>query len=373
MSKILITGGHLTPALAFIDYCHHHKLDFEFVFVGRELAQAKDKQPAWEKTEIETRKIKFINFAAAKTGDFDWRTFRRSLKIAKNILIAEKVDLVLSFGGYLALPFAFAAAPLKIPVITHEQTRVLGKANRAIGLVARAIAVSFPETTFWQRQKVVVTGNPLRQAIFAEQKSPPTWFKSANEKKLPWLYIAGGSQGAQAINQVILPILPWLTKKFIVIHQVGRASATRQPLKEIQNYLKHPANKAAINLQHYYPREFLSADELSYFYPRFSLAISRAGANTVGELSAFAIPTLYIPLPFANYHEQEKNAARLVEKRMALMLKQENLQASNLMFAIQNLTTQMLTMRQNLEAQASDHDEAAAKLAQLVRQNLLRL
>ena len=371
MSKILITGGHLTPALAFIDYCQSEKLDFEFIFVGRKMAQAKDGQPAWEKTEIENRQLKFIDFVAAKTGDFQWRTFTHSLKVARDILLSEQIDLVLSFGGYIAVPFALAAARLKIPVITHEQTRILGRANRLVGFFARAIAVSFPETTFWQRQKVVVTGNPLRQAIFAAQKSPPVWFH-ATASHLPILYISGGSQGSQIINQNLIPLLPVLSHKFVIIHQVGRASASRNPLQEITKHLAQPTNKAAIKTENYYPREFLSASELSYFYPRLSLAVARSGANTVGELTAFAIPTIYIPLPFANYQEQEKNAQQLVDQKMAAILLQKDLTAPNLLAAIQKLDQEKSQLKNNLQKLEHAPNAVAAQLAHLVRQNLIR-
>lgn len=370
MSKILITGGHLTPALALIDYCLSRPeiaSPLEFVFAGREWAQAVDGQKSWEKTEVSRREIKFINFAAVKTGAFNLGGFFRSFLQAKKILQDEKIDLLLSFGGYLALPFALAASDLKIPLITHEQTRVLGRANRLIAALADKLAVSFPQTSRLFLNKTVVTGNPLRPAIFAAGQKSPAWFTYNLQQKnpLPLLYVSGGSQGSQTINENILSILPELSQKFVIIHQLGRRSVKRQPLQIVADFLITPVGKTVIK-ENYFPREFLSETELAFFYPRFSLALARAGANTVAELTAFTIPTLFIPLPFANYREQEKNAHFLVKNQAALVLKQTQLNQRNLIQAIRQLQTQAPILRFHLQQFAQAHQQAAVNLYQLI-------
>ncbi len=371
MPKILITGGHLTPALAFIDYCQaSHPDAFTFVFAGRQWAQKKDGQLSWEKTEISKRRVKFVNFKAVKTGSFNLGAFSQSFQQASRLLQQEEISLVLSFGGYLALPFALAAKTLHIPVITHEQTQVLGRANRFIAAFADRLAVSFPDTTPLFRRKTVVTGNPLRPAIFASQQKSPAWFTvSLAGRHLPLLYISGGSQGSQTINQHLLPLLADLSQRFLIIHQVGRASLQRQPLHFIQQFL-HTSAGAKINSKHYFPREFISEDELAFFYPRLDFAIARSGANTVAELAAFAVPTLFIPLPFANYHEQEKNALALVKKNAASILLQPDLDAATLAEQIHLLEKNAALYRQNLQTFTHSHQHAAANLYQLVTQVL---
>ncbi len=374
MSKILITGGHLTPALALIDYCQSQTKiasSLEFVFAGREWAQAVDGQKSWEKTEVSRRQIKFINFAAVKTGAFNLGGFFHSFLQAKKILQAEKIDLLLSFGGYLALPFALAASDLKIPLITHEQTRVLGRANRLIAALASKLAVSFPQTSKLFLAKTVVTGNPLRPAIFAAGQKSPSWFTYNLQQKntLPLLYISGGSQGSQTINENILPLLPSLTKQFVIIHQLGRRSNRRQPLQTVTDFFATPVGKTVV-AQNYFPREFLNETELAFFYPRFNFALARSGANTVAELAAFAIPSLFIPLPFANYREQEKNAQFLVKNKAALILPQAQLNQQTLTKAIRELQAQAITFRRQLKQFAPAHQQAAANLYQLIIQVL---
>lgn len=369
MSKILITGGHLTPALAFIDHVRSTQTALDFVFVGRRFAQVDNQQESWEKQEIENRKIKFVTFEATKTRSFQPKTFYQSFLQAKKILIEEKVSLLLSFGGYLALPFALAARSLHLPIITHEQTRVLGRANRLIAPLAQVLAVSFANTSFFYRGKTVVTGNPLRPEIFHSQVKKPLWLK--NPQNLPLLYVSGGSQGSKIINQNFIPLVKQLSQKFFIIHQIGRASSHRQPLQEIKNYLIKK-DCLLTDLPNYYPRDFLSATELAYLYPRCELAIARAGANTVAELSAFAIPTLYIPLPFANYQEQRKNAQFLVERGAALLLEQTDLNEDKLSSAIEQLQKQKTSLRKNLSARQQTHRQAAAKLLTVVKKVLAK-
>jgi len=342
MFKLLITGGHLTPALSFIDYCQNKHPEIEIVFAGREFAQLANLQPSWEKEEIEKRELKFISFNGEKSHRFNPLSFLRSCYQAKKILQTEQITHVLSFGGYLAVPFALGAKKLKLPLVTHEQTRVLGRANRFISAFADYIALSFIDTKTLFARKSVFTGNPLRQELFHDPKKPPSWFKSLST--LPIIYLAGGSQGSKTLNENFLLILSQLIEDFIIIHQVGRASSKYQPLATVKEFLRShglsPAN--------YYPREFLSATELAYFLPRLHLAISRAGANTVAELTAFQVPTLYIPLPFANYQEQLLNAQALVKKEAAMVLNQDQLVPSLLLEKINHLSSQTKTIRDNL-------------------------
>lgn len=349
MSKILITGGHLTPALSFIDYCQQKQPLVEIVFAGREFAQLANHQPSWEKEEIQKRKIKFIPFDGVKSSSFNPLAFIKSCHQARKILKAHHITHVLSFGGYLAVPFALGAKKLKLSLITHEQTRVLGKANRLISPFVDFIALSFSQTKTLFPAKVVFTGNPLRQQLFHAPQKAPTWFKPSSTS-LPIIYLAGGSQGSQTLNDNFLPILNQLSLDYIIIHQVGRASEKFQPLITIQKYLQ----SQGLSLPNYYPREFLTVEELAYFLPILKFAISRAGANTVAELTAFQIPTLYIPLPFANYQEQMLNAQTLVQKQAALLLNQAELLPSSLLEKINDLSLRAKTIRANLSPFSSN-------------------
>ena len=351
MPRLLITGGHLTPALAFIDWLRHEHPDWSVVFVGREYAQVQTKQPSWEREEISKRSLQFIPFEGQKTGHFNPFTFTQTVGQAARILREQKVNVVLSFGGYLAVPFAIAARYYHLGVVTHEQTRVLGRSNRLLSFLAGKTAISYPDTQVpFYVGVTTLTGNPLRSQLFVANSPQPTWFTPTLAR--PVLYISGGSQGAKALNELILPILAHLTQYFLVIHQVGRRSSLRDPLGEINQYIEQHYP----NLTNYFPREFLSVVELAYFYPRINIALGRSGANTVAELTAFKIPALYIPLPQANYDEQYLNAAALAQKGGAIVARQEELTPSRVLELVRQLEKQQESMSQVLGQQPTSFD-----------------
>ena len=348
--KVLITGGHLTPGLAVIDEAILNFPDqFEFVWLGRVLTQHETGQKAGEEKAVTKRQIRFIPFDSGKTSEnkisMAGKVFMAYF-LAKKILKKERPDIFLSFGGYLAVPVAQAASKLKIPIITHEQTRVLGKANRLIGQSAAVIALSYKQTKIpnnLKKARVIVTGNPVRASLFVPNDEPPLWWPG-QRINLPILYISGGSQGAQAINQVVAHIIPELSQKFFILHQVGPATTNHD---YVAKYLQLAKERGA-NLNNYYVRPFIKENELRFLYPRFNLAVARSGANTVTELAAFQIPTLYIPLPTANYNEQLLNAEFYVKKGAAFLLEQSELSPDSLRQKIIQLNRYQTTLRSKL-------------------------
>ena len=162
--KIFMTGAHLTPALAMIDYIQLAHPNDQLVFLGRLYSQERLKQKAVEELEVKKRGVKFIPFAAVKfvnssvidliLGVF---TFPGTIGKARKILRQEKPDVLLSFGSYLAVPFVLAAKSLKIPVVTHEQTIAMGKANQFIANLADKVAISFPQTSQYLKKDNFLT------------------------------------------------------------------------------------------------------------------------------------------------------------------------------------------------------------------------
>src|SRR5258708_4992385 len=132
MTKVLVSGGHLTPALALIDYGLTQG-DMQFVFVGRDYSQAQTQQKSHEEAEVKQRGIQFISFDSGKLSAFSLlhtlqqgKHFVVSLGHAWQIFQEEKPDVFVSFGGYLAVPLMLVAYLRRIPIVTHEQTRTAG-------------------------------------------------------------------------------------------------------------------------------------------------------------------------------------------------------------------------------------------------------
>ena len=174
MYKIVITGGHLTPSLLVIEELQKRD-DWEIFYFGRKYATEGDKSPSLEAKIIPQKGIHFLPLNAGRLQQkFTRYTFIAFLRIpfgflqAFFYLLKIKPNIVLSFGSYVSVPVVFSAWLLKIPVMVHQQTIVMGKADRINAKYARKIAVSWPESlnNFSKpdcrqiKNKVVLTGNP---------------------------------------------------------------------------------------------------------------------------------------------------------------------------------------------------------------------
>lgn len=326
--KILISGGHLTPALAFIEFIQKKHPNDEIVFIGRLYSKKGKQQISQEKTEIEKYAVKFIPFSSVKLSQntlpariVSTPTLALKVLSATLIIAKEKPHIFVSFGGYLAIPVALACWILRVPVITHEQTRTAGIANAIISKFANKIAISYKKSTeYFPKSRTVITGNLIRQSILQTSKTPPDWIKKPPSK--PILYITGGSQGSEIINRTVSQILKPLLKNWFVIHQCGKPSGTTNYLKEL-TAAKNQLSQA--NQENYYIREWITQEELAWIYSHAKGVISRSGANTTEEIALKQIPAILIPLPFSHNDEQLKNAQALSNNKQAILLEQKNL------------------------------------------------
>lgn len=365
--KILITGAHLTPALAMIDYIQAEHPKDEIFFVGRVYSQEKLKQKSVEKEEVAKRGIKFIPFEAVKfrgnnffTSIFKILSFPKTVSQAKEILIQEKIEVFLSFGSYLAVPFALAAKALKIPVITHEQTVSLGKANQFIAQIADVVALSYKSTAKYLRNKnYFLTGNPVRRQIFAEKLPRPTWLKKEAKKII---LIMGGNQGSFVINQLIKNLASTLLDEYTLVHQCGRANVLRNFPSELKKMAEKLVPKQK---QNYYVKEWISENDLFWLYRHATFAISRAGANAVQEMCISQLPALLIPLPHNYNDEQEKNAQMMSQLGGAIIVEQKNLREELLLEMIAVMNKESQRMRQQLK-ENYHYQDATVKLYQLL-------
>ncbi|MBP7768533.1 UDP-N-acetylglucosamine--N-acetylmuramyl-(pentapeptide) pyrophosphoryl-undecaprenol N-acetylglucosamine transferase [Candidatus Woesebacteria bacterium] len=367
--KILLTGGHLTPALGLIDYIKTYHSEDEIIFAGREYSQEKNKQPSKERTEIEKRGIHFIAFKTGKIVDSNpiaWIAASIQTVLAffhaLVILHTNRPDAIISFGSYVAVPIATAGWILGIPVITHEQTRTIGVANSWISSFAKVLAVSYkPQGTGQTKTNSVFTGNIIRDQLIQKKPATPEWITKKFEK--PILYVTGGSQGSEIINTVIGQSLPNLLKNWTIIHQCGSDSAARSYKKElgqIREQLK-PSQQDS-----YYIREWISIDELAWIYRTATAIISRAGANTTQEIALFAIPAILIPLPFSNNHEQQLNAEWLADTGGALIINQKDLTTESIIDTLERIRTKPASFSRKL-AELEIPTDAASRVYALAQ------
>lgn len=295
---LLITGGHPTPALAVIDECQKNFPNIKPVFAGRKNVNTKESLNSYEYDEVTLRGIEFVPVSFMR-GWKAFFSFPQSLLTSLQILRKYRPKALLSFGGYIALPFACAAKLCQIPVYTHEQTAVMGSANRFISMLSRKVFLSFPDQKV-SSQKFVYTGNPIRQQII----TPPAQAPMNIPTDKPILLVTGGNLGSHSINIMIFPILKKLLETFTVIHQTGNVQefGDFEYAKKLQNMIGEAARLS------YIPRAHLSSDEWSYVLHKSSIVVSRSGANTFIELIATQKPCVLIPLPWSAHKEQLKHA-----------------------------------------------------------------
>lgn len=371
--RILVTGGgtqgHISPALAVIEAIRQGTPNAQFLYIGG--------VRGLEKEIVTNAGVPFVGIQTGKLRRyFSVENFIDQLRLPIGFLQSLRAirkfcpHVVLSTGGYVAVPPVLAARVLRIPILIHEQTVQIGLANGITSRFATRIALSFEsalsELSPAQQKKAFVTGNPVRPTIFNGDANEAKKFCSfsADDDSLPTLYVTGGSQGARIINRAVEGVLSSLLESCRVIHQCGR-----QPEGEEQGFDRSQAaaRELPAHLQkRYYVSRFI-AEEINHVFALADLVIGRAGAGTVAELCALGKPALYIPLVPTGGDEQTRNAQMCEKIGAAKILKQSELTGESLLAAVRVLLSDREQLAEMAKAARSlAKHEAATVLAQAV-------
>lgn len=356
------TGGHVLPAVAVLE---------AFAEIGQAV------EPLWigsaTGVEVEAAAGANVPFRAIQTGKLrryiDPRTPVDLGRIpagfiqARRILGTHRPDVVFSTGGFVSVPTVLAAAR-RFPILTHEQTAILGLATRINLRVASAVAVSYEVTAALARRHhrhVVHTGNPVRSSLrTGDWERGLARFRF--EPGLPVLYVTGGARGASPLNRLVLELLPGLLATCQVVHQAGPASANGDV-----EMLRQAAEKWPEALRgRYHVTEFVR-DELPDVYAAADLVLGRAGAGTVAELAFLGKPAILIPLPGTGGDEQTRNASILADAGGALMLPEAAATPETLGGLLTGLLLDEPRRRaMGLRARSAGHADAAHRLTRLL-------
>lgn len=324
----MITGGHMTPALALIGELRKRGY-INIVWVGNRYNQAGNKEVSAEYRTISDMNIPFVELKTGKlVRHITLQNFLYAIKQflyifwgfikAFYIILFYKPKLLMSFGGYLAVPLAFWAWVFRKKIIAHEQVIVAGLANRIIAKFANKICISWLSSEkFYNRKKIVLTGNPIRREIFTAKSNSLT---SEFDPSKPIIYITCGNQGSHEVNMRIFGALPLLLKEANIIHQTGNSSATNDFLKAREVKKQLPAEL----MIRYTIRDYVDSSEIGEAFQKSNLIISRAGANTITEIMALGKFAILIPLPNTSHDEQVKNAKFLESLGLAYVLEQSD-------------------------------------------------
>jgi UDP-N-acetylglucosamine--N-acetylmuramyl-(pentapeptide) pyrophosphoryl-undecaprenol N-acetylglucosamine transferase len=229
-----------------------------------------------------------------------------------------KPDVVFSKGGFVAVPVVVAAFLKRIPVVAHESDLTPGLANKLSYPFSKTICVTFPggDKYFKNKEKVRVTGTPIRDELLKGNKEKARAFCGFSEAK-PTLLIMGGGQGSVFINEAIRESLSELTQQFCIIHLCGRGKV--DPSVSIPNYAQF---------------EYVSK-ELPDCFALADLVIARSGANSVYEILALKKPHIFIPLSLkASRGDQIHNANFFKETGISTVLDEDTLSKEALLQSI---------------------------------------
>lgn len=346
--KVLITGAHFTPAVAVIEELKKQK-DIEIVYVGRKTTQEGDPKLSAESQILPTLGIKFIPLITGRLQrSFTLYTIPSLLKIPIGciqsifILAFEKPDVILSFGGYVAVPIVIMGWLFSIPIIVHEQTLVSGLANKISANFADKVALSFPKDK--KSPKTIITGNPIRQEILDVRLSH-------SKKEKPLILITGGNQGSHIINLSAEHLISELTKIAQIIHVTGDNKF--QDFEKLQK----------LSSDSYTVRKWVSEDWGSILKD-VDLVISRAGINTLIELAYLGIPALVIPIPYLYGDEQNENARYFKDLGLVEILPQSKLSKNTLLESVKLMLKNLPQLKQNAKsAKNAVIKDAAPRLA----------
>jgi UDP-N-acetylglucosamine--N-acetylmuramyl-(pentapeptide) pyrophosphoryl-undecaprenol N-acetylglucosamine transferase len=229
---------------------------------------------------------------------------RGAVRTAGDVLDRIRPDVVVGFGGYVALPAYFAARRRKIPIVIHEGNAVPGLANKVGVRFTRHVATSFPDTPL---PHAVYTGLPIRRLISGMDRDKQRDEGRAEfglDPHRPTLLVTGGSQGARRLNQAVSGSARELADAGIqVLHHAGRVE------------------EAAVTPRYGDPAYVVVSyiERMDLAYAAADLIVCRAGANTVTEVACAGLPAAFCPLPIGN-GEQARNARSVVDAGGALLV-----------------------------------------------------
>ncbi|OGI20302.1 MAG: undecaprenyldiphospho-muramoylpentapeptide beta-N-acetylglucosaminyltransferase [Candidatus Melainabacteria bacterium RIFCSPHIGHO2_02_FULL_34_12] len=327
MKKIVLcgggTGGHIFPNIAISEILKKEGCDLYYIGVI-----GKPEETIADENGIDFYGYEFSGFPRKLQKELLlWPiNLLKAISKAKLYLKHFKPDIIFGTGGYSSAPVFIAAKRLKVPYIIHNLDKRLGLANKFCANGASALTLGFDTEEVHKSSESLVTGNPIRKSFLEITKTNKSdlykEFKLDPGKKT--IFVIGGSQGANAINEVILELLKELVmnNNIQVIHQTGEF--THEVFSK-----RIPA--AVMESMAYVASPFFENPEKCYHLA--DLIISRSGAMTTTEVTIMGKPAIFIPFPYAGNH-QEANIMHLIDSGGAILIKQKGLRSKELLNTI---------------------------------------
>ena len=324
------TGGHIFPAVSIANAIKEQHPNTKILFVGAEGRMEMQRVPAagYEIKVLPVRGLIRPLWSPKNIGVM--MDFFKSKNMVKQIIKDFKPQVAVGVGGYASAPTLNAAYSMGIPCLIQEQNSYAGVTNKSLAKKASKVCVAYNNMErFFPAEKIMLTGNPVRQGLLNNQKPKEEaikTFRLSAEKKT--VLIVGGSLGARTVNESILNHLPEIeaVKDSIqFIWQTGKFY-NAQILKELDTKGK-PENL--------FVTDFISKMEDAY--SAADLVISRAGAGSISEFCLLEKPVILVPSPNVAEDHQTKNAMALVNNDAALFVKDAEAKDTLLPLAIKTV------------------------------------
>lgn len=323
--KFILTGGgtmgSVAPLLAVAEELKKREPGAEFLWLGTK------KGP--EKKVIESYNINFKAIPAGKLRRYfsGWNFFTPFLIAAgffKSLwlILKFKPRMILSAGGFVAVPVIWAGWLLGVPSLIHQQDVRPGLANKLTAPFAKIVTVTFSESLKYF-SRAIVTGNPVRAEIFSGNRERAAEIFNL-EKDLPTLFVLGGGTGALELNKIVVAAALELVKFCQVVHMTGG---------RINESLRSEIETIKRETWRYHSVDFLMKD-LPDVFAAVDLVISRAGMSTLSELAALGKPTVLIPIPGSH---QEDNAYYFKKQNAVALWDGRELTSENFVEAVRDL------------------------------------
>lgn len=303
------TGGHIFPLVAVAEELASRKINFVYVGSRDSLEEKVINSYGWPFAVIEAGKWRrYLTIRSLTENLIDTIRVARGFFQSIKLLRKTGARLVVSKGGYVAMPLLYAARVVGCPVIVHESDSVMGVANRIGSKFAKRVLTAFDVGNFPNADaRFIKVGIPVRRSLrqAAKLKSP--------KKVRPVVLVLPGSQGSAAINRYLKQALNNLLEVCDIIHLTGEKDFPN--FESLRQQL--PKNRA----ERYRPYKFIDR-ELPYYYQSADLIVARSSATTAAEAALFAKALYVVPLPESANNHQCQNAL-LLEKAGAAVVRQQ--------------------------------------------------
>ncbi len=305
------TGGHIFPAVSIANAIKEQHPEAEILFVGAEGRMEMQRVPAAGYQIIGLPVAGFDRKHLLKNISVLIKLMKSQIK-ARRIIKEFKPDAAVGVGGYASGPTLKVAGSMGIPTLIQEQNSYAGVTNKLLAKKACKICVAYEGMErFFDKGKIILTGNPVRQNLLNQQMSREDAIRSFNlDPTKKTVLIVGGSLGARTINNCVLNGLDQIRQSGVqFIWQTGKFY-----INEAKEKVGHAENYPMLHTT-----DFIT--DMAAAYSAADLVISRAGAGSISEFCLLGKPVILVPSPNVAEDHQTKNALALVAKDAALYIK----------------------------------------------------